>query len=93
MLFRSILGGAGTALSIADMNRRLEEGDIPGAMLSGAGGVFGTMSMVPPVHPLAMAIKGIGTAGSLATIPPSLAYDWLKEKYFPTKSVMEKQKK
>jgi hypothetical protein len=72
------LGGAGIGLSVAEAIDRYNSGDRSGAVLSALSGVLGGMSMVPPIGPAALAVKGIGTLGGLGMIPVMMAHDYIK---------------
>ena len=70
------LSGAGTALSAEEALYRYNHGDKSGFVLNALATLFGGMSMIPPVHPWAIAGKGIGAAGGLGLIPFQMAYDY-----------------
>lgn len=72
----NVIAGAGTGLSINEAIERYKKGDYSGAVLGTIEAALGTMSMTPPVGPMGLAAKGIGTAGGLAMIPAWLAHDY-----------------
>jgi hypothetical protein len=74
------LAGAGTAMSIDEAIDRYKKGDYSGAVLGTIEAAFGAMSMTPPVGPVGMAAKGIGTVGGLGMIPVWLAHDYFGKK-------------
>jgi hypothetical protein len=74
------LAGAGTAMSIDEAIDRYKKGDYSGAVLGTIEAAFGAMSMTPPVGPVGMAVKGIGTAGGLGMIPIWIAHDYFGKK-------------
>jgi hypothetical protein len=73
-----MLGGAGVGMSVAEAMDRFKSGDTSGGVISTLAAAFGGMSMVPPVGPAGLAVKGIGTVGGLATIPAIMLNDYLK---------------
>jgi hypothetical protein len=73
-----MLGGAGVGMSVAEAMDRFNSGDTSGGVISTLAAAFGGMSMVPPVGPAGLAVKGIGTVGGLATIPAIMLNDYLK---------------
>jgi hypothetical protein len=75
-----LLGGAGVGMSVAEAIDRFESGDISGGVISTLAAAFGGMSMVPPIGPAGLAVKGIGTVGGLATIPAIMLNDYLKSR-------------
>jgi len=74
------LAGAGTAMSIDEAIDRYKKGDYSGAVLGTIEAAFGALSMTPPVGPVGMAAKGIGTVGGLGMIPVWLAHDYFGKK-------------
>jgi hypothetical protein len=76
------LAGVGTAMSVDEAIKRYRAGDYSGAVIPTLEAVFGGMSMVPPIGPLA-AVKGLGTAGGLSLLGiegGKAAYDYLRRK-------------
>ena len=74
------LGGIGTGLSIEEAIHRYNTGDTSGAVLATIEAALGAMSMTPPVGPVGMAVKGIGTVGGLGMIPVSIAHDYIRKR-------------
>ena len=72
----NVVAGAGTGLSINEAIERYKKGDYSGSVLGTIEAALGAMSMAPPVGPVGLAAKGIGTAGGLAMIPAWLAHDY-----------------
>lgn len=72
------LGGAGIGLSVAEAMERFDRGDTSGGVLEILSAALGGMSMVPPIGPAALAVKGAGTIGGLGMIPVMMAHDYLK---------------
>ena len=72
------LGGAGIGLSVAEAIDRYNSGDRSGSVLAALSGILGGMSMVPPIGPVGLAIKGAGTIGGLGMIPVMMAHDYMK---------------
>ena len=58
-----VISGAATGLSAAEAIDRYKKGDYSGAVLSTLEATFGVMSMLPPAHPILLALRGLGTAG------------------------------
>jgi hypothetical protein len=75
-----MLGGAGIGMSVAEAIDRFKSGDNSGGVISTLAAAFGGMSMVPPIGPAGLAVKGIGTVGGLATIPAIMLNDYLKSR-------------
>jgi hypothetical protein len=73
----NVAAGAGTGLSVNEAIERYKKGDYSGTVIATIEAALGTMSMTPPVGPVGVAAKGIGTAGGLAMIPVWLAHDYL----------------
>lgn len=67
----NIAGGAGAGYDVAQTINRAQQGDIPGAAISGLGALSGAASMLP--FPLA---KGLGLAGGLT----SAGLEYLRER-------------
>lgn len=68
----SVIPGAGAGLDIAEARERFNQGDYPGAAISGIGGVGGALSMIPPVGPVGAGLKLIGGLTSL--VAPMVNY-------------------
>lgn len=60
-----VISGAATGMSAAEAIDRYKKGDVGGAVLSTLEATFGVMSMLPPAHPILMALRGLGTVGGL----------------------------
>jgi hypothetical protein len=60
-----VISGAATGMSAAEAIDRYKKGDIGGAVLSTLEATFGVMSMLPPAHPVLLALRGLGTVGGL----------------------------
>ena len=75
-----MLGGAGVGMSVAEAIDRFNSGDTSGGVISTLAAAFGGMSMVPPIGPAGLAVKGIGTIGGLATIPAIMVNDYLNRR-------------
>ena len=75
-----MLGGAGVGMSVAEAIDRFNSGDNSGGVISTLAAAFGGMSMVPPIGPAGLAVKGIGTIGGLATIPAIMVNDYLNRR-------------
>ena len=75
-----MLGGAGVGMSVAEAIDRFNSGDTSGGVISTLAAAFGGMSMVPPIGPAGLAVKGIGTMGGLATIPAIMVNDYIKSR-------------
>lgn len=58
-----VISGAATGMSAAEAIDRYKKGDISGAVLSTLEATFGVMSMLPPAHPILLALRGLGTVG------------------------------
>ncbi len=58
-----VISGAATGLSAAEAIDRYKKGDYSGAVLSTLEATFGVMSMLPPAHPVLLALRGLGTVG------------------------------
>ena len=66
------LPGVFAGLDAADAAERYNQGDIPGAIISGTGALGGALSMVPPVNPLFAGARLLGSGLSLAA--PAVQY-------------------
>lgn len=75
----NMLSGLGAASNVDEMFSRMPH-DPLGAAVYGTSGALNAMSMVPPVNPAAAAVKGFGTVGSLAAVPGTLAFEYLRRK-------------
>lgn len=75
-----MLGGAGVGMSVAEAIDRFNSGDNSGGVISTLAAAFGGMSMVPPIGPAGLAVKGIGTMGGLLTIPAIMVNDYIKSR-------------
>lgn len=60
-----VISGAATGMSAAEAIDRYKKGDVGGAVLSTLEATFGVMSMLPPAHPILLALRGLGTVGGL----------------------------
>ncbi len=58
-----VISGAATGMSAAEAIDRYKKGDYSGAVLSTLEATFGVMSMLPPAHPILLALRGLGTVG------------------------------
>jgi hypothetical protein len=74
----NVLSAAGTAMSADEAVSRYKQGDYSGAVLGTIEAALNTASMAPPVNPLTLGIKGVGTVGSLGMIPVWIAHDYIK---------------
>ena len=61
-----VISGAATGLSAMDAIEKFKAGDYSGAVLPTLEATFGVMSMLPPAHPVLLALRGLGTAGGAA---------------------------
>ena len=82
------LSAAGATLSAKEAVDRYSKGDYSGTVLGTIEALLNVASMTPPVGPVGMAVKGIGTAGSFGMIPVWIAHD-----YFSNKGPWAKDKK
>jgi len=75
------LGLAGTGYQGADALNRLKSGDIPGAVISGAG-ALGSLAAttLPPTNPYFAVSKGVGAGLGMAAPVMLEGYDYLREK-------------
>lgn len=61
-----VLSGAGTGMAAMEAIDRFKKGDYSGAVLPTIEATLGVMSMLPPTHPVLLALRGIGTIGGAA---------------------------
>lgn len=61
-----VISGAATGLSAMEAIEKFKAGDYSGAVLPTLEATFGVMSMLPPAHPVLLALRGLGTAGGAA---------------------------
>jgi hypothetical protein len=77
------LGGAlslgGGALQGSESYNRQQQGDIPGAIIAGAGAVGSAASMLPPVSPPTAIAKGVGATAAFASPFALMLYDYLRK--------------
>ena len=77
------LGGAlslgGGALQGSEAYNRAQQGDIPGAVIAGAGAVGSAASMLPPVSPPTAIAKGVGATAAFASPFALMLYDYLRK--------------
>jgi hypothetical protein len=84
----NVVSGIGAGAQAEQFRKRMREGDVPGAVVSGLGTALNTLSMIPATaNPYALGAKGLGTIGSLAMIPVEFAY----EKYRQANPIKKKQ--
>ena len=74
------LSAAGATLSVNEAIERYKEGDYSGSVLGTIEAALNTASMAPPTSPASLAIKGVGTVGSLGMIPVWIAHDYFGNK-------------
>lgn len=72
------LSAVGATLSTEEAVQRYKQGDYSGMVLGAIEAALNTASMAPPVNPLTLGIKGVGTVGSLGMIPVWIAHDYIK---------------
>lgn len=63
-----VISGAATGLSAMDAIDKFKKGDYSGAVLPTLEATFGVMSMLPPAHPVLLALRGLGTLGGAALL-------------------------
>jgi len=63
-----VISGAATGMAAMDAIEKFKQGDYSGAVLPTLEATFGVMSMLPPAHPILMALRGLGTAGGAALL-------------------------
>lgn len=77
------LGGAlslgGGALQGSEAYNRAQQGDIPGAVIAGAGAVGSAASMLPPVSPPTAIAKGVGATAAFVSPFALMLYDYLRK--------------
>jgi hypothetical protein len=61
-----VISGAATGLSAMEAIDKFKKGDYSGAVLPTLEATFGVMSMLPPAHPVLLALRGLGTLGGTA---------------------------
>lgn len=84
----NVASGIGAGAQAEQFRRRMREGDVPGAVVSGLGTALNTLSMIPATaNPYLLGAKGLGTIGSLSMIPVEIAY----EKYRQANPIKKKQ--
>jgi hypothetical protein len=76
----NVMGAAGATLSIDEAVKRANEGDTSGAVLGTIEAALNAASIAPPTSPLGLAVKGVGTVGSLGMIPVWLLHDYIGKK-------------
>jgi hypothetical protein len=76
----NVMGAAGATLSVDEAVKRANEGDISGAVLGTIEAALNAASIAPPTSPLGLAVKGVGTVGSLGMIPVWLLHDYIGKK-------------
>ncbi len=76
----NVLGAAGTTLSLDEAVKRANEGDTSGAVIGTIEAALNAASMAPPTSPASLAVKGVGTVGSLGMIPVWILHDYLGKK-------------
>lgn len=60
-----VISGAATGMAAMEAIEKFKQGDYSGAVLPTLEATFGVMSMLPPSHPILLALRGIGTVGGL----------------------------
>jgi hypothetical protein len=84
----NVVSGIGAGAQAEQFRKRMREGDVPGAVVSGLGTALNTLSMIPATaNPYLLGAKGLGTIGSLGMIPVEFAY----EKYRQANPLKKKQ--
>ena len=77
------LGGAlslgGGAFQGSEAYNRAQQGDMPGAVIAGAGAVGSAASMLPPVSPPTAIAKGVGATAAFASPFALMLYDYLRK--------------
>jgi hypothetical protein len=76
----NVLGAAGATLSTQEAIDRYKQGDYSGAVLGAIEAALNTASMAPPTSPLGIAVKGVGSVGSLGMIPVWIAHDYMAKR-------------
>jgi hypothetical protein len=73
------LGLGGGALQGTEAYNRQQQGDIPGALIAGAGSLGSAASMLPPVSPPTAIAKGVGATAAFASPFALMLYDYLRK--------------
>ena len=63
-----VISGAATGMAAMEAIDKFKQGDYSGAVLPTLEATFGVMSMLPPAHPILLALRGLGTAGGAALL-------------------------
>jgi hypothetical protein len=63
-----VISGAATGMAAMEAIEKFKQGDYSGAVLPTIEATFGVMSMLPPAHPILLALRGLGTAGGAALL-------------------------
>lgn len=63
-----VVSGAATGMAAMEAIERFKAGDYSGAVLPTLEATFGVMSMLPPAHPVLLALRGLGTLGGGALL-------------------------
>jgi hypothetical protein len=63
-----VVSGAATGMAAMEAIDRFKKGDYTGAVLPTLEATFGVMSMLPPAHPVLLALRGLGTVGGAALL-------------------------
>jgi hypothetical protein len=63
-----VISGAATGMSAMEAIDRIKKGDYTGAVLPTLEAAFGVMSMLPPAHPVLLALRGLGNVGGSALL-------------------------
>jgi hypothetical protein len=63
-----VISGAATGMAAMEAIDKFKQGDYSGAVLPTLEATFGVMSMLPPSHPILLALRGLGTAGGAALL-------------------------
>lgn len=63
-----VISGAATGMAAMEAIEKFKQGDYSGAVLPTLEATFGVMSMLPPAHPILLALRGLGTAGGAALL-------------------------
>jgi hypothetical protein len=61
-----VISGAATGMAAMEAIDKFKQGDYSGAVLPTLEATFGVMSMLPPAHPILLALRGLGTVGGTA---------------------------
>jgi len=76
----NVAGGLGAGLSVDEAVKRYQAGDYSGSVLATIEAALATASMAPPVGPVGLAAKGVGTVGGLVMIPTMIAHDYFRKR-------------